>query len=196
MLLDKRLVVVDFEYTCPFMAAEHNVPPEIIEIGAILIDYDAREIDRFSSLVCPTREDHLTDSILNFTGIDRDDVLSAPKWADIWKEFTELTRYKSIKLAAWSAYGDIAALKETYRLAGLGFPHNGNVLCLLSMVYGILSMRKSRPRSWKLDDVCKHMGVERGEKHRALADAEDTVKLLRALDNYDEEEQEFKIELL
>jgi DNA polymerase-3 subunit alpha (Gram-positive type) len=145
---------------------------DIIEIGAVKIQ-GQRVVDSFNQLV---RVDRMLDpKITELTGI-RDDMLAdQPDIEDVFPRFKAFV--EGSVLVAHNAKFDCGFLRTLYSRHDLVFDYE---------IADTLGMMRSLFHDWKafrLDKVCKKLGISLGNHHRAVDDARATGEIfLRGLE--------------
>lgn len=142
---------------------------KIIEIGALKV-VNGVKVDSFSTLVRPGRR--LEERIVELTGIRDEDLRDAPV---INQVFGELTAFmEAYPILGHSILSDYCFLKKAAVDMRLEFEKEG--LDTLRLARRYLPELESR----SLESLCRHFAIPH-RPHRALADAEATVKLYQAL---------------
>lgn len=106
---------------------------------------------------------------------DREELLSAPYWTDIWPEVSELVQNRL--LIAYNAGFDRRALAASCARHQHVSEERG-WRCAMQLVKQLAGVKKSLP----LADACALYGLP-GGTHRAAADVHATYQLLNALKN-------------
>jgi len=96
-----KYIIVDLEATC---WEQKGKPNEIIEIGAVKINQNAKEESRFSTFVKPVLYPLLSDFCINLTTIKQKDVDSAPTFNNAIKQFMGWIEEDSYVLCSWGFY--------------------------------------------------------------------------------------------
>jgi DNA polymerase III subunit epsilon len=157
----KTYVVIDLETTGLDYKTE-----QITEIGAIKIDSEFNEIDRFHTMVALEEGRELSDFISKLTGITAKDLVGAPHELDALFQLSEFI-------------GDAIVVAQNAPF-DLSFISRGGIkpekfLCTRAMV------RFLEPElSASLKDVCKRRGINLNGHHRALNDVEATIEVLKS----------------
>jgi DNA polymerase-3 subunit epsilon len=143
---------------------------KITEISVFLFDGE-KIIDEFTSLVNP--EQAIPYFITNLTGITEAMVRTAPKFYEIAKKVTEIT--KDAIFVAHNVNFDYNIIRDEFK--SLGFDFKRKKLCTVRL------SRKIIPglSSYSLGNICTAEGIEVAARHRAKGDAEATVELFRRL---------------
>ena len=142
----------------------------IIEI-AILVHDGLQVVERYSTLVNP--ECHISSYFTRISGITNDMVADAPTFPQIAKKVLELT--EGAIFVAHNVGFDYSFVQDEFR--SLGYKYRRETLCTVRL------SRKLIPglRSYSLGKLCESLGIEVRDRHRALGDAEATVKLFDLL---------------
>ncbi len=160
--LEEPIIVLDFETTGlnPHM-------DRIIEIGAVKL-VDGQIVDSFSSLVNPGVP--LSQEIVKITGITDAMLIDAPR-AD--KALPELLKFmENYPLAAHNAKFDVAFLKA--ELTRLGHTFDSAQIDTMAFAQRLYPQM----RSYRLSALCKFLGVQLRNAHRAVHDATATAQCL------------------
>ena len=184
VFLSEQLVLWDCETTDNDLAFISGGIPEIVEIGAILIDKDLKKLDEFTSLVCPQNPELFSENCEALTGIKRAQLEQAKDWAEVWREFAGFTHFAGKKLCSWGT-SDMSLLRNEYSKRRLGFPHNQLGLDALSMLYWQALREGMMFKGFSLKTVCESLGIERPKRHRALPDALTILEIWRLLSKSD-----------
>lgn len=125
----------------------------------------------FSTLINP--EIDIPYFITSLTGINNKMVKNAPKFFEVARKIIEMTAGRTF--IAHNVYFDYNFIKEEFKR--LGYDFNRKKLCTVQL------SRKLLPghRSYSLGNLCKDLGIEISSRHRALGDADATVKLFEIL---------------
>ena len=128
-------------------------------------------IDEFTSLVNP--EQSIPPFITNLTGINNAMVSNAPKFFEIAKKVSEIT--KDTIFVAHNVNFDYNIIQEEFK--SLGFDFKRKKLCTVRL------SRKIIPglSSYSLGNICTHENISINGRHRAKGDAEATTELFRRL---------------
>lgn len=100
-----------FDKTLNKTVSNERCPFEIIQIGAIKLDSNFNIIDTFNSYVRPEIYKNIHPFVGKMTGITLKDVVDAPSFAKVYKDFKKFISGKNPILCVWGT-GD---LKELYR---------------------------------------------------------------------------------
>ena len=173
---ERRLVVVDVEATC-WKKGVFSRRKETIEIGAVRLRLDQAESGwpEFQTFVRPRRLPRLSSFCRELTGITQESVDAAPTFPEALQRFLEWSQpLERVVLASWSRY-DLWQLDldlEAHGLPGLAIPFL-DVKKLAARIVGGKSFEDTA-RALVPDD-------EALPRHRALADARRTARILNRL---------------
>lgn len=159
--MEQTYVVFDLE-TTGLKAEQGN----IIEIGAVKLK-DGKVEDRFSTFV--NAGVIIPPNIVALTGITDDMLIDAPLTRDVLQAFEEFTR--GCVLVAHNASFDVGFIRTHGKRYGIAF-HQPSVDTLMLSRYLLWGMKNH-----KLDTVCRHLGVQLENHHRAVDDAEATAQI-------------------
>lgn len=177
---DDTFVVFDLETTG--FSAEVD---RIIEIGAVKIS-GGKIVDRFSTFVNP--EIPISFRIEKLTGINDSMVLNAPKINEIMGEFLEFC--KGAVLVAHNAEFDTSFIANKAEKMGIKVK-NTIIDTVLLAQFVIPNLH-----NYKLDTLCKHLGVSLENHHRAVDDAAATADMFIKLVEMLKERDIFTVEKL
>ncbi len=142
----------------------------ITEIAIVLFD-GKKIVDRFQSLVNP--ECSIPPHITQLTGISNSLVAKAPKFYEIAKDVVEKT--KGAIFVAHNVGFDYGFIRE--ELNRLGFDYRRKQLCTVRLSKLVFPGRGR----YNLDAMIAMLGLNIVDRHRAMADAMATVKLLEVI---------------
>ena len=157
-----EFVVFDIETTG--LSLKHC---KIIEIGAVRIDKNGKEIGRFSEFVNP--EVPIPYNIEKLTSITDAMVAGAPTIEVILPQFLEFS--KGAVLVAHNAAFDTGFIREYSTRQGFKYDFTALDTMTLAQVF-IPDIGR-----YNLDRLCKYFGVENKHHHRACDDADVTGKI-------------------
>ncbi len=160
-------VALDLETTGLDVATDR-----IVEIAAVRLQGAGGEDDRFARLVSPGLP--IPPSSTRIHGITDDEVAGAEAFAAVIPEFSQ---WVGRSLVIGYALGfDLAVLKAEHQRHGLDWkaPRSVDVRHLVQLVAPDLPNQS-------LELAAKWLGVEVGERHRALGDAETAARIFKAL---------------
>jgi len=155
---------------------------KITEI-AIFFHDGQKVVDEWSTLINP--EKSIPYFITGLTGITNEMVADAPRFYEVAKEIVERTEDHII--VGHNVKFDYSFIKSEFKT--LGFNFDRSTLCTIKLSRKIFPGHKS----YSLGKLCKELGIEIHDRHRAAGDALATVKLFEMLQNQEDGElgQEF-----
>lgn len=167
----KNILVVDLETTEIALAEAAGRFPDIIEIGACLIDRSWEVVGTWSSFVRPASLYNVSEFVTELTGITPDDLEDAPCFADAMLGLREfMGAEKSSRLAHFGP-SDSAWLRSAYLRNRLSWPFLGWSVCVQSLAYAMAGEWGFDFRSFSLHAVAERLEVKVQGVHRALEDA-------------------------
>lgn len=151
----------------------------VVEIGAIVVDAEGRERERFERLIRPDRP--MGRTATEVSGIRDLDLADAPPAAEVLPDFlTFLKRHAEAVLIAHNAAFDAGFLGMELARAGLAIPDR--------QVFDTLVLARSalpELRSHRLDLLIEHFSIPPRPRHRAMGDAETLMDLWFRLEGPD-----------
>ncbi len=153
---------------------------KITEI-AIFIHDGKQVINEFSTLVNPQMP--IPPFVQRLTGITDQMVSTAPKFYEVAKEIVLITQNTTI--IAHNSKFDYSFIKEEFKNLGYSFVREH--LCTVKLSRKYIPFRAS----YSLGKLCKDLGIQVANRHRAKGDAEATVKLFEMI--LQENPEEIKI---
>lgn len=160
-----RYAVIDIETTGLSPTTE-----KITEV-AVYIFENNKVIDEYATLVNPQKL--IPYHITKVTGIDDSMVYNAPTFPQVAKKIVEITQ--GCIFTAHNAKFDYGFIQAEF--ASLGYQYEREQLCTVKLSKQLI---KGLP-SYKLGNLCSHLGISLNNAHRAAADAKATVHLLYKL---------------
>ena len=142
----------------------------IIEIGIVLHD-GKHKIGEYTTLINPEKE--ISAFISTFTGITNSMVKNAPKFVEVADTILELLEGKII--VAHNARFDYNFIKSEFRRINIPFTQKN--ICTVQLSRKIFPQYKSH----SLGNICKDLGIDIDNRHRAFGDAAATAILLEKL---------------
>ena len=118
-----HLLVVDFEATCCNQRSITKHEVEIIEIGAIFVEWPSLNIiEKFQSYVQPVKKPILTPFCTKLTGIKQEQVDNAPTFPEMITEIQQLfLNNRNVKFCCWSPF-DWKQLQRDCQFHNIGNP--------------------------------------------------------------------------
>ena len=158
---------------------------EIIQVGAVLLDDDNTEINRYETLVKP-QYSTIRKKITDLTGITNDMVKDAPHIDGAIQGLLDiLVDADNTIICTWSDSDTKAILKEM-ELKGL---HNAIISKLCETYYDIQTEFDNKvgfDKQVSLTNALELVGIDfEGRAHGALADAINTAKLYKEINEND-----------
>ncbi|MEN8157602.1 MAG: exonuclease domain-containing protein [Bacteroidota bacterium] len=157
--------ILDIETTGGSPASE-----KITEI-AIFFHDGQKIVDEWSTLINP--EKNIPYFITGLTGITNEMVADAPRFYEVAKEI--VNRTEGYTIVAHNASFDYSFIKSEFKR--LGFEFNRKTLCTVKLSRKLIPGHKS----YSLGKICKELGIDINDRHRAAGDALATVKLFELL---------------
>lgn len=146
------------------------ISEKITEIAIFFHDGE-KVVDEWSTLLNP--EKPISYFITGLTGITNEMVADAPRFYEVARELVERTENHTI--VGHNVSFDYSFIKSEFKR--LGFQYDRKTLCTVKMSRKILPGHKS----YSLGKLCKDLGIEIRDRHRAAGDALATVRLFELL---------------
>ncbi len=143
---------------------------KITEIAIFFHDGE-KVVGEWNTLLNP--EKSIPYFITGLTGITNEMVADAPRFYEIAKELVERT--KNYTIVGHNVNFDYSFIKSEFKR--LGFEFDRQTLCTVKLSRKIFPGHKS----YSLGKICKELGIEIRDRHRAAGDALATVKLFEML---------------
>lgn len=163
-MIPERLAFIDLETT-----GANPVRDRITEIGVVEVDGD--RVTTWNTLVNPQRP--IPEFIQQLTGIRNEMVADAPSFAEVAEELAG--RLQGRLFIAHNARFDYGFVRNEYQRLGQRF--RADVLCTVRLSRRLFPQF---PRH-NLDSLIVRHGLQPGDRHRALADADLLWQLWRVL---------------
>lgn len=135
-------------------------------------------LDTYESLIDP--DAFIPHSITLLTGITNEMVESAPKFEDVADEIMDFL--DGCIFVAHNVSFDYSIVKNHFD--DLRVPFHFKKLCTVRLARGII---KGLP-SYSLGKLCKQLGIENDNRHRAMGDAKATTELFHLLHQKDQDD--------
>lgn len=174
MQKEPSFIVFDLEATCWRL---HKPPrQEIIEIGATKVNANGDIVSNFNSFVKPKQNPTLSSFCTQLTSIQQSDINPAPDFQEVMWEFEDWLQpdRNEIILLSWGDY-DLKQLKMDAEIHDLVLPWINNHFCLKEAHARLLKLKEPVGVSTALEYGGLHF---EGSKHRAIADAINTARIL------------------
>ena len=182
-----RYVVIDLEMCKTFKSAQNrrmNYRYELIQIGAVVLDENYKEIDSFVTYVSP--EFGKIDGFINqLTGISREDTRSAPT-AKLALEALADRIPKDATIVAWSQNDEHQIRNEMMR-KGFDVPRLSESFGSWTDCQQIFGGKLNTNKRYKLSEALSIADIFYDEgAHDALVDARNTARLFAKLQSKEE----------
>jgi len=164
---ERDLIIFDTETT----GLDPLSGDRVIELAGVRVRGDTR-VGVFQELVNPQRP--VPYGAFRVNGISDEMLSGKPRMAEVLPRFAEFIRGGC--LCSYNAPFDMGFLAAEYRLAGMEFPEEVEVIDVLSMARQLLSLER-----YALWFVAQSLGIGKGQAHRALSDVELTLDVYRNL---------------
>lgn len=165
----QKFAIVDIETTGANSSAH-----SITEIAIILHDTH-KVIDSFSTLINP--ETNVSPFVTRLTGITNEMLRDAPKFHEVAKQIWNMT--DEAVFVAHSVNFDYSFIHEEYKSLGADFRRKK--LCTVRLSRKIFPGQKS----YSLGSICANLGINIENRHRAMGDAQATLKLFELCMQHD-----------
>ena len=174
-------IVMDLELNCSNNSyiSERNgirLPNEIIEIGAVKLDEELREVDRFCLFIKPTVYTKMNAEVRKLTEITTDMIHEGTSFPEAIKEFLDWCGDGSF--VTWSE-NDIIMIEDNMLYHGLSIENLPRCFDIQPM-FGDQIMDEDR--HFALSYAVWKLGIVPEQSHDALNDAINTAEVLRRLD--------------
>jgi DNA polymerase-3 subunit epsilon len=158
------------------------VTEKLTEIAIIVYD-GQKVIEEYATLINPEKK--IPYYISALTGITNAMVADAPKFYEIARKIVEIT--ENCIFVAHNVAFDYQFIRNEYKR--LGYEYSREKLCTVQL------SRKLIPGlpSYSLGKLCKQIGIEIKDRHRASGDADATLKLFEILLNTCESQQKHEL---
>ena len=152
---------------------------KITEIGIVISD-GTKVIETYETLVNPERD--IPYFVTKLTGIDAKMVANAPKFYEVAKHIVEKT--KDMIFVAHNASFDYNHIRKEFK--EIGYEYKRDTVCTVQLSRRVIPDQES----YSLGKLCKSLGIDHSNHHRALNDAVATSKLLHLCLSKDQVELE------
>jgi len=188
----KQFIIFDLEATCWDKSEGNNQINEIIEIGAVKLDENAKQIDTHQTFIRPTKNPILSEFCIGLTSIKQDDVDSAPYFAEAIHNFENWIsdNNSDTALISWGYYDKNQLLKEC-----ASKNYHGEIINLLdnhfSLKHDFAKMKGIKACGMKRALEILKIPLD-GTHHRGIDDALNISKIFKTIFNQWNIEREFK----
>ncbi|MCQ2523817.1 MAG: exonuclease domain-containing protein [Lachnospiraceae bacterium] len=182
-------VVVDFEMNTVARKSEVRkiCNMEIIEIGAVMLDDELKEISSFRTYVKPEHNDVIAPNISRLTGITEAMVANSPKFRDALERFANWCQEggDEILIHTWSDSDFIQVSKELELKTEKLTPYEEKLMNLKWHDFqNEFGSNMGFERQLSLAMALEMAGIEfEGKEHDALDDARNTAQLLQVFND-------------
>jgi len=175
-----KYIIIDLEWNGAPLYKTGGYFNEIIEIGAVRLDEELRQIDTFQALVQPKIHKKLTGRVKRLTHISNDEVRNARRFKETYRDFQNWLGSEENCVLTWGS-GDILVLLENFEQLGIknGISSIHNYCDAQAICQRALDIDSSKQPG--LSAVAEQLGIECGdmEMHRALDDSIVSAECLR-----------------
>ncbi len=182
----KEYIVFDLEWNQSAngkAASVEELPFEIIEIGAVKLDEEFRQVDQFHRLIRPCVYRQMHYAISEVTHMNMGELREhGEQFADAAREFVEWCGDGAV-YCSWGSM-DLTELQRNMHYFGMENPFSWPLLYYdVQKLYGLISPERERI---SLDSAVVELGIPRDRPfHRASDDAYYTGKVLQAIAGMD-----------
>lgn len=167
---------------------------EIMEIGAIMLDDDNKEIDRYMAYVKPQYNEEISPRYTKLTGITTEMVQDAPHFAEAFRNFSDWCKASGhdVKIHAWSPSDYLQVVGEM-KLKGYEMnEYETRMMEPWSDFQQVYMKKLGLERAISLKNALMYAGLDfEGRAHDALFDAKNTAELYALV----HDEKKFKVYL-
>ncbi|MCR5303205.1 MAG: exonuclease domain-containing protein [Lachnospiraceae bacterium] len=180
-----KYVVIDLEMNSVKKKSEviKELKMETIEIGAVMLDEELKEISSFITYVKPEYNDRISPMITNLTGITYEMVVNSPVFNDALRMFTEwcLKAGDDVTVYAWSSSDYSQIYKEIkYKKYQVTEEEKKILSVRWSDFQKEFDSHLGFSRQLSLKMALEMAGIDfAGKEHDALDDARNTAELLQ-----------------
>ncbi|WP_198000962.1 3'-5' exonuclease [Gimesia fumaroli] len=169
-------LIIDLEATCCNQQSVPRNEMEIIEIGAVMVDYDSLSaVDEFQTFIQPVRHPQLTPFCTELTSIQQSDVDDAPLFAaaiNLLKEW--MASYEPALFCSWGDY-DKSQFEQDCRYHQIPYPFPSAHLNLKTQ----FSRSQGYSKKYGMTGALKRAGISlEGTHHRGIDDARNMARLM------------------
>lgn len=170
MRVHNKVLVIDVE-TTGFDPTRNAC----IDLGAVLLDESLHIVNEFSSLIAPWKGAEVKEEAMRVNQIAQEELQSAPHLEEVVNRFHETFRLDVTPplIAGWNVWFDVTFLRNLYLRAQKSWP----------FPYRLLDVQSVMSFHMFLSGISQEQAIEKflneRQKHRALADASHTARLLQ-----------------
>ncbi len=173
-------VVLDLEWNGAFSRKAHGYFNEIIDIGAVKLDENLNELDRFQVMIRPVISKKLSEIVQNLTQIDQEELAEGTTFEEAVARFSEWIGDEEAAILTWSQT-DLLVLIEDFQ-----FFYKRPTVPFMTHYADIQRYCQKRMgvdlgQQLGLRNACEQLAIstEGMEIHRALGDSILTMQVLQ-----------------
>ena len=173
-LVGVKFIVYDIEATC-WEGRPPGMVQETIEIGAYAVDSYGNVGGAFSRLIKPLLHPQLSYFCRRLTNIEQSDINRARDFRRVAEDFQDWIGEEDYLLCSWGKFDKTQLIRDCdlHRMDSWWLDDHIDLKTQYQDIRGL-------PKKRGLAAAVRHEGFEwTGEQHRALDDAENTVKLFQ-----------------
>ncbi len=177
-----QCIIADFEWcVTPHPTGDRfQYFNEILSAGAVRVDETGCIIDRFYALIQPECAEYLHPVVLSSLRLDRGALAEAQPFSEIFQQF--LAFVGNTRVFTWGCADRSALLQNLRMKAGYSAEKAGSAAPQMRDLQPILSRGAGiAPPYPSLATVLSALSIKNENRHNAMADAEDTAQIVRAL---------------
>ncbi len=182
-----RYIVLDLEWNGAYSKQAHGYFNEIIEVGAVALDDQMRQVDTFHRVIQPVVSKKLSSVVKELTHITQEELEeNGDTFAQVMAAFARWAG-KDAALLTWSNT-DLLVLLENFTFF-TGKPHVPFMAYYVDIQpFCQQRMGVDTSQQMGLSRACEHLGIsaENSDLHRALDDSELTAEVFKRV--YDAQE--------
>ncbi len=174
---NQRYLALDFELTCWDGDIPPGMRPEIIEIGLVEVNSLSHAIEREARFLVRPTQSEISPFCESLTGVTPAEMKTHGRpLAEVMRSIKAFGPTNK-KLVTWG--DDWGALAKDCADAGVENPFPRSNLIDIGSLYGLVRVSSARP---SLEEALASFGrAFEGNKHRAVIDARNTVRLFAAM---------------
>ena len=174
-------IIIDLEFNPVSYLNREKLGDEIIEIGAIKLDDECKEISRYSRLIKPALNERIMKKITRLTGITTQMVENESDFKAVMDDFVSWIGEGETKLYSWSET-DLIILKSECDYKNYDFPNALSDWTDLQLLWHEkIELPISQVFSLKSAAEFSNIEYKEEEAHRALYDSEVTADLFKMI---------------
>ncbi len=168
-------IAIDLEWTPIFNADKpEGLCQEIIEVGAVKLDPNGKELNTFSELVKPTFASGITRKVRRITGIRHQDLTGARSFEEVLRSLEEWIGTERSRMITWGNTDRTQILCECNAKGIESQLCERRWLNLQKLYPRIMGTRRRQVALGEAADWC---GIEFNKRHRAVCDAHVTGQI-------------------